>query len=52
MCAPGELLLHGHRHTATGRLVPDAYRAAGAAGKLTREPSRLPAEKVVEWLFR
>jgi hypothetical protein len=52
MCAPGDLLLHNHRHTGTGRLVPDAYRAAGAPEKLNREPLRLPAEKVVEWLLR
>src|SRR5205814_8209241 len=30
LCAPGELLLHNHRDTATGRLVPEAFRAAGA----------------------
>ena len=45
LCAPGELLLHNHRGTGTGRLVADAYRAAGADGKLRREPGRLAGEK-------
>ena len=52
LCAPGELLLHNHRGTGTGRLAPDAYRAAGAEGKLSREPLRLPGVKVVEWVLR
>jgi hypothetical protein len=52
LCAPGELLLHNHRHTVTGRIVPDAYRAAAADGKLRREPTRLPGDKVVDWLLR
>ncbi len=51
LCAPSELLLHNHRNTGTGQLVADAYRAAGADGRLRREPLRLPAEKVVEWLL-
>ena len=34
LCAPGELLLHNHRGTGTGQLVPEAYRAAGADAKL------------------
>jgi hypothetical protein len=49
--APGELLLHNHRQTGTGRLVSAAYRAAEAEGKLRRDPERLAAEKVVEWLM-
>jgi hypothetical protein len=52
LCAPGELLLHNHRHTGTGQLVPDAYRAAGADAKLKREPLRLSGEKVVKWVLR
>jgi hypothetical protein len=52
LCAPGELLLHNHRGTGTGKLVPDAYRAARADGKLRREPLRLAGEKVVEWIAR
>ena len=49
---PGELLMHNHRHTSTGKLVPDAYRAAGADAKLKREPLKLSGEKVVEWVLR
>jgi dienelactone hydrolase len=52
LCAPGELLLHNHRHTSTGRFVPDAYRAAGAEAKLTREPLKLAGDKVVAWVLR
>jgi dienelactone hydrolase len=51
MCAPGELLLHNHRHTGTGQIVPDAYRAAAAESKLRREPLRMAGEKVVEWVL-
>jgi hypothetical protein len=50
LCAPGELLLHNHRGTGTGRLLPEAYRAAGAEGKLNREPLKLAGLKVVEWV--
>ena len=52
LCAPGELLLHNHRGTGTGQLLPEAFRAAGAEGKLRREPLRLPGVKVVEWVLR
>jgi dienelactone hydrolase len=52
LCAPGEILMHNHRHTSTGKYVPDAYRAAGADAKLRREPLKLSGEKVVEWLLR
>jgi len=52
LCAPGELLAHNHRGTATGRLPKAAYDATGAADKLTREQDRLDDLKVVEWLVR
>ncbi|HEY1378095.1 MAG TPA: hypothetical protein VGF55_14940 [Gemmataceae bacterium] len=52
LCAPGELLLHNHRGTGTGQLVADAYRAAGADGRLRREPLRVDGGKVAEWLLR
>ena len=52
LCAPGELLLHNHRQTGTARLVPEAYRAAGAEGKLRHEPERMASERVVEWLLQ
>jgi dienelactone hydrolase len=52
LCAPGELLLHNHRGTGTGRLTPEAYRAVGAEGKLARESGRLTGTKVVEWVLR
>jgi hypothetical protein len=52
LCAPGELLLHNHRGTGTGKLVPDSYRAAGVEGKLRREPLKLAGDKVVAWVLR
>jgi hypothetical protein len=52
LCAPGELLLHNHRGAGTGRLAPEAYRAAGADGKLSREPVKLAGAKVIEWVLR
>jgi len=51
LCAPGQMLLHNHRGTGTDRLVPDAYRAAGAGMKLSRE-LRLSGDKVVEWVVQ
>jgi hypothetical protein len=51
LCAPGELLLHNHRNTGTGNIVPDVYRAAAAEGRLRREPLRLTGEKIVEWVL-
>src|SRR5262249_7770473 len=35
LCAPGELLIHNHKGTASGKLSQAAYAAAGAADKLT-----------------
>jgi hypothetical protein len=52
LCAPGELLLHNHRQSGAGRLVPEAYRIAGAEGTLRHEPERMAADRVVEWLLR
>jgi dienelactone hydrolase len=50
LCAPGAVLAHNHKGTATGRLARAAYEAAGAAGSLTRSEEQLPPEKVAEWL--
>jgi pimeloyl-ACP methyl ester carboxylesterase len=52
LCAPGEVLAHNHRGTATGRLPEAAYDSAGEGGKLIREQERLEDMKVVEWLVR
>ena len=48
--APGEVLAHNHKGTASGRLVKAAYEAAGAGDRLTRSEAKLDAPKVVEWL--
>ncbi len=51
LCAPGDLLLHNHRGTGTGRQVSDAYQSFMAEPRLKREPERLPPEQVAEWLI-
>ncbi len=52
LCAPGEVLIHNHKDTHTGRISRAAYEAAGAANKLTRNAEKLDATKVVEWLVK
>src|SRR5262245_23725117 len=52
LCAPGEVLAHNHKGTATGRLTKAAYDAAGVADKLTRAEEKLDDAKVVEWLIK
>ncbi|MCI0705647.1 MAG: hypothetical protein L0241_31695, partial [Planctomycetia bacterium] len=52
LCAPGEVLAHNHKGTASGKLPKAAYAAAGAANKLTRSETKLDAAKVVEWLVK
>ena len=52
LCAPGEVFVHNHRGTASGRLPRAAYEAAGAADKLTRATEKLDDAKVVEWLVK
>jgi dienelactone hydrolase len=51
LCAPGDLLLHNHRGTGTGQLVPMAYKAANTGSRLTRSAEKLTADKVVDWLL-
>jgi hypothetical protein len=50
--APGEVLAHNHRGTATGQLPKAAYAAAGAEGKLVRDPMKWEDKKVAEWVVR
>ena len=52
LCAPGEVLVHNHKGTDSGRISRAAYAAAGAANKLTRSADKLSAAKVVEWLVK
>src|SRR5262249_27734684 len=52
LCAPGEVLAHNHKGTASGNLSKAAYNAAGAADKLTRVSDKLDDLKVIEWLVR
>jgi hypothetical protein len=52
LCAPGEVLAHNHKGTATGKLPKAAYDAANAGDKLTRSETKLDAAKVVEWLVK
>lgn len=52
LCAPHDLLLANHRATGTGRIAQAAYKAAGAEGRLRREPERLTGRQMVEWLMK
>jgi hypothetical protein len=52
LCAPGEVLAHNHKGTATGKLPKAAYAAAGVPDKLTRVDDKLDDAKVVEWLVK
>ncbi|MBX9578899.1 MAG: acetylxylan esterase [Gemmataceae bacterium] len=52
LCAPGEVLVHNHAGTGTGKLPQAAYAAAGAADKLARSAEKLDDAKVVEWLVK
>jgi hypothetical protein len=52
LCAPGEVLVHNHKGTDTGKVSRAAYEAAGAANKLTRSGEKLDPAKVVEWLVK
>jgi dienelactone hydrolase len=49
---PGELYLHNFRDYKGHSWVEDAYKAAGAAGKLSTSTARAPEEKVIDWLLR
>jgi dienelactone hydrolase len=52
LCAPGEVLVHNHKGTATGKLPKAAYDAAGASDKLTRVPEKLDDASVIAWLMK
>jgi pimeloyl-ACP methyl ester carboxylesterase len=52
LCAPGEVLVHNHKGTDTGKASRAAYEAAGAGTKMTRNPEKLDDAKVVEWLVK
>jgi dienelactone hydrolase len=52
LCAPGEVLAHNHKGTASGRVSKAAYQAAGAEAKLERPAEKWEPTKVVEWLLR
>jgi dienelactone hydrolase len=52
LCAPGKVLAHNHRGTASGKLPRAAYEAAGAADNLTRATEKVDDAKIVEWLIK
>jgi dienelactone hydrolase/pimeloyl-ACP methyl ester carboxylesterase len=52
LCAPGEVFVHNHRGTASGKLPRAAYEAAGAADNLTRATEKVDEMKIVEWLIK
>jgi dienelactone hydrolase len=52
LCAPGEVLAHNHKGTASGQWSKAAYDAAGAADKLTRSAEKMAPEDVAAWLAK
>jgi pimeloyl-ACP methyl ester carboxylesterase len=52
LCAPGEVFVHNHKGTDTGKVSRAAYETAGAATKMTRNAEKLDDAKVVEWLVK
>jgi hypothetical protein len=52
LCAPGDLFLHHDQSTGVAAFAADAYRAAGAAGRLQHRAEKVDAEKAVAWLVR
>jgi hypothetical protein len=52
LCVPGELYLHHHQGTGSGKWVKAAYEAAGQGTRLERLLEKAPPEKVAEWLLR
>jgi dienelactone hydrolase len=52
MCAPGEVFIHNHAGTSSGKIMKAAYAAAGAEDKLKREPKPAKFGQIVDWLAR
>ena len=52
LSAPGELFVHNHAGTSSGRLSKAAYDAAGAKDALKRDREKAKPEAVVQWLTR
>jgi hypothetical protein len=52
LAAPGELYVHNHQGTGSGKWLKAVYQAAGAADKLQRSSGKVTPEKVVEWILR
>src|SRR5262249_51475431 len=52
LAAPGELLVHDHRGTGSGKWLESVYKAAGHPERLHREQDKATPEKVVAWLLR
>ena len=52
LCSPGELFLHNKQGTSTGKIIKDAYQAAGAAEHFYRLGEKATPDQVVDWLLR
>jgi hypothetical protein len=52
LCAPAELFIHNVRHNTAFGAAEEAYRAAGAAARLTHSSAKVDREKILEWLLR
>lgn len=52
LCAPGELYLHNVEGGSLGRVVKDAYAAAGKPAALQESAGKVAADKVIDQLLR
>jgi hypothetical protein len=51
LAAPGEIYLHNHRGTGSGRWLDAVYRAAGAPRHIKRSAEKVGDEEAVRWLL-
>ncbi|HVK13902.1 MAG TPA: hypothetical protein VM597_34485 [Gemmataceae bacterium] len=52
LCAPGEVFVHNHSGTETGRLSKSGYAVAGDKAALKHESGKAKPEDVVGWLTK
>jgi hypothetical protein len=52
LAAPGEIYLHNHRGTGSGRWLDAIYRAAGVPEHIKRSADKVTDEEAVRWLLR
>ena len=52
LAAPGELYVHNHQGTGSGKWLKAVYKAAVRSEKLSASGEKQPVDKVVAWLLR